>query len=130
MGSRKTDQTNSKLNSRLSRIYSASRWAVFPQTDESCATSGSREGQSRRPGGLAFPAAAAAQALPRSACTGGCSDSRPAPSMCSRFIPPRRSAFKVHADNAWSSREPVPPRAFVAGASCRWVNGAEEIGEG
>lgn len=96
-----------------------------------CATSGSREGQSRRSGGLAFPTAAAAKALPRPACTGGCADSRPAPSTCSWFIPPRRAERPVSTlEDAWSARSPPPPRAFVVGASCRWVNGAEEIGEG
>lgn len=91
------NQTNSRLSSRILLIYPATRWAVFllPQAASSCATSGSSEGQSRRSGGLAFPAAAASKALPRPDCTGGCADSRPAPSMCSWFIPPRRAEHSV-----------------------------------
>lgn len=55
----------------------------------------------------------------------------PRPCVASWFIPPRRAERSVSTlDDAWSARAPVPPRAFVVGASCRWVNGAEEIGEG
>lgn len=95
------NQTNSRLSSRILLIYPATRWAVFllPQAASSCATSGSSEGQSRRSGGLAFPAAAASKALPRPDCTGGCADSRPAPSMCSWFIPPRRAEHSVSAQD-------------------------------
>lgn len=48
-------------------------------------------------------------------------------------VPSRRAGRPgrgVRADNGEVPRASMRSQAFVAGASCRWVNGAEEIGEG
>lgn len=63
-----------------------------------------------------------------------CLSSRPIPSR--PVGPPGRAGRAARAAAAGSAahngeaRARVPFRGFVAGASCRWVNGAEEIGEG
>lgn len=96
-------------------------------------------------GGRAVPGGSCAPALPRRpsrspspspSTEGGALPGQDASSVsfqgrpCPRPVGPAGPGRGVSGGQWGGARAAARLRAFVAGASCRWVNGAEEIGEG